>query len=487
MNIAELVALHGRFRANKPAIVDSTETLTFAALDDRARRIATLLHREGVRPGDVVGASLIDGVDIPAVWLAVARLGAVNLPMDWRWTPAEQERIGRIFRPKLVIAEAGRPIAPGLPAISHDENWRQAVAAAPAWDRMAPDDDGVFILVLSSGTTGVPQANVYTHRNYGAMAAAYWADVGVGENDRYLSVLPIAFAAGRGMALATLLRGGTLHMMPPLFQTKDIVAAIAQHRIDTISVVPSIARMLLAEAPADGLLLPQLRLFATVGAVLFPEENRAIRARLTPNLVDYYGSAGGGMNAIMRPHEHDLKPGSIGRPMLGNAIEIVDGTDRPLPAGETGILRCRSLAMTRGIYPPDPADRSIRDGWHYPGDYAYIDDDGYVFLQGRWNDVIIRGGMNVFAPEIERVLLSIPGVREAAVLGAKSERLGEEVAAFLVTDGTVDEGAILRFCRAHLAPYKVPSIIRTIAGLPRNNAGKVVKATLIEWLANPTR
>ncbi|MDZ4738052.1 MAG: AMP-binding protein [Rhodospirillaceae bacterium] len=487
MNIAELVALHGRFRANKPAIVDSAETLTFAALDDRARRIATLLHREGVRPGDVVGASLIDGVDIPAVWLAVARLGAVNLPMDWRWTPAEQERIGRIFRPKLVIAEAGRRIAPGLPAISHDENWRQAVAAAPAWDRMAPGDDEVFILILSSGTTGVPQANVYTHRNYGAMAAAYWADVGVGENDRYLSVLPIAFAAGRGMALATLLRGGTLHLMPPLFQAKDIVAAIAQHRIDTISVVPSIARMLLAEAPADGLLLSQLRLFATVGAVLFPEENRAIRARLTPNLVDYYGSAGGGMNAIMRPHEHDLKPGSIGRPMLGNAIEIVDERDRPVPAGETGILRCRSLAMTRGIYPPDPADRSIRDGWHYPGDYAYIDDDGYVFLQGRWNDVIIRGGMNVFAPEVERVLLSAAGVREAAVLGAKSDRLGEEVAAFLVTEGAIDERAILRHCRTHLAPYKVPSIIRTVDELPRNSAGKVVKATLAESLLNRSR
>ncbi|MEX1109043.1 MAG: AMP-binding protein, partial [Dongiaceae bacterium] len=352
MNIAEMVALHGRFRANKPAVVDIGESLTFAELDDRARRIATVLYREGVRAGDVVGASLIDGVDIPAVWLAVARLGAVNLPMDWRWTAAEQERIGRIFRPKLVIAEAGRRIDPSLPAIPHDETWRQAIAAAPAWDRMAPGDEAIFILVLSSGTTGVPQANILSHRSYTAAVGALWTDVGVGQNDRYLSVLPIAFAAGRGMALATLFRGGILHLMPPLFQATDILAAIERDRIDTISVVPSIARMLLAEAPAEGLLLPQLRLFVTVGAVLFPEENRAIRTRLTPNLIDYYGSAGGGMNAVMRPHEHDLKPGSIGRPMLGNALEIVDETDRPLPTGETGILRSKSPTVTRGLYPP---------------------------------------------------------------------------------------------------------------------------------------
>ncbi|MEX2201476.1 MAG: AMP-binding protein [Dongiaceae bacterium] len=487
MNIAELISLHARFRGARPAIVDVGEALTFAELDDRVRRISTVLAGEGIRAGDVVGASLIDGIDLPAVWLAVARLGAINLPMDWRWTAAEQERIGRIFKPKLILAEAGRRVDASLPVLVHDDSWRRTVAAAPAMDRMAPGDDAIFILVLSSGTTGVPQGHAFTHRSYTAALATLWTDVGVGPDDRYLSVLPIAFAAGRGMALATLFRGGTLHLMPPLFQATEILAAIERHGIDTISVVPSIARMLLAEVPAEGLLLPQLRLFVTVGAMLFPEENRAIRTRLTPNLVDYYGSAGGGMNTVMRPHEHELKPGSIGRPMLATEIEIVDEAARPLPIGETGILRVRSPTVTRGIYPPDPADRSFRDGWHYPGDYAYIDEDGYVFLQGRWNDVIIRGGMNVFAPEVERVLLTCPGVREAAVLGMKSVLLGEEVAAFVVTDGATDEAAILRHCRASLAAYKVPSVIRTADRLPRNNAGKVIKATLTEWLAGASR
>jgi acyl-coenzyme A synthetase/AMP-(fatty) acid ligase len=168
--------------------------------------------------------------------------------------------------------------------------------------------------------------------------------------------------------------------------------------------------------------------------------------------------------------------------MLGSIVEIVDEDDRPVPTGETGRLRCISTGMAIGLYPPDPDSTAFRNGWHYPGDYAYIDADGYVFLQGRWNDVIIRGGMNIFAPEVERTLLTCAGVREAAVVGMKSEKLGEEPAAFVVTDGTTDERAILRHCRSLMVAYKVPSVIRVIDALPRNSTGKVVKADLIARL-----
>jgi acyl-coenzyme A synthetase/AMP-(fatty) acid ligase len=482
VNIAAYIAANARYRADKHAIVDSRESLTYAALDDRVKRIATVLARAGVGPGDLVGAALFDSVDLPAIWLAVARLGGVNLPMDWRWTAAEQRRANETFKPKLVLGEASRKFDPGLPLVVYDDAWRATVAAAPPLDVMASDIDAPFILALSSGTTGAPQGAVYPHRNYFNMISAYWADIGIGPDDRYLSVLPIAFAAGRGIAMANLVRGATVHLMPPLYEPAELLQAIGRWSIDTISVVPSIARMLLAESKDGEMLLPNIRRFVTVGAMLFPEENQAIRTRLTPGLVDYYGSAGGGMNTVMLPAEFDLKQGSVGRPMLGSIVEIVDEDDRPVSTGETGRLRCISTGMAIGLYPPDPDSTAFRNGWHYPGDYAYIDSDGYVFLQGRWNDVIIRGGMNIFAPEVERTLLTCAGVREAAVVGMKSAKLGEEPAAFVVTDGTTDERAILRHCRSLMVAYKVPSVIRVIDALPRNSTGKVVKADLIAQL-----
>jgi acyl-coenzyme A synthetase/AMP-(fatty) acid ligase len=484
MNIAEYIAANARYRADKPAVVDGRESLTFAALDERVRRIATVLVREGVGAGDLVGAALIDCVDLPAIWLAVARLGGVNLPMDWRWTAAEQRRANDTFRPKLVIGEPSRKFDAALPLIRYDNAWRASVAAAVPTDRMVSGDDRPFILALSSGTTGAPQGAVYPHRNYFDMISAYWTDIGIGPDDRYLSVLPIAFAAGRGIAMASLVRGATVHLMPALFEADELLAAIDRWSIDTISAVPSIARMLLGEAKPDALLLPGIRRLVTVGAMLFPEENQAIRRRLTPNLFDYYGSAGGGMTTVMTPYEFDRKPGSVGRPMLGVTVEIVDDNDRPLPTGETGRLRCASPSMAIGLYPADPDGTAFRDGWHYPGDFAYIDEDGYVFLQGRWNDVIIRGGMNIFAPEVERALLSCPGVREAAVVGMKSALLGEEPAAFVVTDGSVDERAILKHCRGLLVAYKLPKSVRLIDALPRNSTGKVVKAELVARLAS---
>jgi len=482
MNVASLIEANARYRRSHPALVDSHNTLTYAELDERSRRIATWLAAEGVRAGDLIGAALVDRVDLPAIWLAAARIGAVNLPMDWRWTAAEQRRVCATFRPRLVLGEPGRRYDETLPLVLCDDSWRSAVRSAPASDAMKAGEDDIFILALSSGTTGMPQGAVFSHRQYLAMISAYWIDIGLGPDDRYLSVLPIAFAAGRGVAMASLFRGATVHLMPPLYEARDIVRAIDRWRINTISVVPSIARMLLGVAPKDGMLMPQIRRFVTVGAMLFPEENRAIRERLTPNLFDYYGSAGGGMNAVMTPDEFDRKPGSIGRPMLGTVIEIVDEDGKSLSTRETGRLRCRSIGMAEGFYPADPDGNAFRDGWHYPGDYAYVDEDGYVFLQGRWNDVIIRGGINVYAPEIERVLLACDGVREAAVVGRRSEALGEEPVAFVVTDGGPDGRSILRACRSLLAPYKVPVDVRVVEALPRNSSGKVVKADLVSQL-----
>jgi acyl-coenzyme A synthetase/AMP-(fatty) acid ligase len=480
MNIADFAARNALCRGNEIAISDDRGDLSHGALDDRIMRTAALLVRRGVSRGDIVGVCLKDDSRTIVLWLAVARLGAVFIPMDWRWTPDEQVQIVRRFRPRFVFLEPDRKSDDSVPAIRHDAAWEQAVAQSPAETRMASGEGMPFIMNMTSGTTGLPRGNVHTHETYICLLRGHWLDMGQQPQDRALSVLPLASAAGRSIALATVLCGGTVVFAPPLLEPLELAALVRDRRITALCVVPTILRGLLQVADESGLGLPGLRMLISVGAILFPEESRHVRERVSPHLINYYGSTGGGINTMLFPDEIDRKPGSVGRPAFGTEIEIVDENGHAVPVGETGRIRVRCGSTCWGVYPADPDDTTYFEGWHYPGDFAMLDADGYLFMQGRYNDIIIRGGSNVFAPEVERVLLSCDGVHEAAVIGVPDAMLGEDVVAFVVADDWLESSAIVRHCRGRLAAYKVPSIVRRIDALPRSSVGKILKRKLLE-------
>lgn len=480
MNLADLQRQNALGRPGDLAIVDERGTVSHGQLDERARRTAVLLARRGVAVGDMVGVCLRDSADTIVIWLALARLGAPIVPMDWRWTPEERRQISAVFRPRLVIVEPNRRSEAGPTDIVLDEEWRAAVAAMPAEERMAPGGDNLFLMNMSSGTTGLPKGNVHTHATYRALLGVHWIDLGQGPSDRVLAVLPLASAAGRSLVLATVLVGGTVFFAPPLIEPRELRSLCRREAINSLCIVPSILRGLLDLPRGEGPLLPGLHRITSVGAMLFPEESRAVRERISPHLINYYGSTGGGINTMLFPYELERKPGSVGRPTLGTELQVVDEANNEVPAGETGRLRVRCPNTCWGVYPPDPTDTTYFEGWHYPGDYALVDADGYLFLQGRYNDVIIRGGSNVYAPEVERVLLASGGVREAAAFGIPHANLGEEVVACIVADETVSEGALIRHCRSNLAAYKVPTRIHRLPALPRNSAGKILKRKLSE-------
>jgi acyl-coenzyme A synthetase/AMP-(fatty) acid ligase len=483
MNLSQLIALHGRYRANHPAIVERDRSFTYRQLDRYVTGNALAMRRLGVDRGDVVGICLQDHAEFLACLLAALRIGAVFLPMDWRWTQAEQQRVAAAFQPKLVLAEPGRTMAANLPVARVDGGWRQAAASAEATLASAPGGEAPAILALSSGTTGQPKGYNLTHARYLAMCQNYW-EAGVAQGDRYLSVLPLAFASGRGMAMSTLLAGATVIMFPTLAAADEIVAGAAQNQATTLCLVPSLSRALLRLPAVSGQpLFPSIRLLVSIGAGLFPEEARAIRTQLTPNLVDLYGSSGGGLTTILRSDEMEPKAGSVGRPLIGVEVEVVDEQNQALPPRITGRLRCRAPCMATGFYRSEGGrDEAFLEGWYYPGDYAYLDEDGYVFLQGRTSEIIIRGGINVFAPEVERAIASFAGVSEVAVVGYPVPDLGEEIAAFIVGRPGINERELVRHLKTELAPYKIPRKFRFVDELPRNSTGKIVKAKLAETL-----
>ena len=478
MNIAEYQRANAFYRGDAPAVVGEQGIVTHRQLDERTRRIANHLARCGVAPGDLVGVCIKDSAESVAIWLALARLGAAVIPMDWRWTQEEQRQIETIFRPRLVFGEPGRRRDTGRAVVALDDAWHAAVAAVPAEDRMAPGGDNVFLMNMSSGTTGLPKGHVHTHESYIAIVRSHLSDMRQAPTDRGLAVLPMASAAGRSLVLVTILAGGSIEFPPPLLDPAELVELCTRGRINMLLLVPSILRGLLRIAPQEGLLLPGLHRLVSVGAMLFPEESRAVLKRVTPHLINYFGNSGGGVNTMLQPDELELKPGSVGRPTLGTELQVVDEAGNVLEPGQTGRLRVRCPSTCSGLYPPDPADTSYFEGWHYPGDYALIDTDGYLFLQGRYNDIIIRGGSNVYAPEVERVLLAVPGIREAAVFGVPHATLGEEVVGCIVADDSVEDPILVRHCRGQLAAYKIPTRFRRLPELPRNSAGKILKRKL---------
>ena len=226
-------------------------------------------------------------------------------------------------------------------------------------------------------------------------------------------------------------------------------------------------------------MLGDLRLLYTTGAVLHPDERKEVLARVSPNLINYYGSTEGGGISVLLPEHGGAAETSVGKAVSTTEIEVVDEAHEPVAAGETGRIRYRGPCVADGFHnDPEASVESFRDGWFYPGDLGRLDGAGFLYLVGRAKDMIIRAGVNIYPEEVEQSLLTHPAVRDAAVLGWPSPDKGEEVAAFVVTSRAVSEETLRDHCRASLAPYKVPRGIFFVDDLPKNAMGKVVKPDL---------
>jgi acyl-CoA synthetase (AMP-forming)/AMP-acid ligase II len=482
MNLTDVLAAHARSRAGHPAIVADGRVVTYGDLRDRVWRAAAGLRRIGVASGDVVGVGLADTAEHLLMMLAVARLGAVLLPIDWRWTPGEQGRVAEFFGATRAVMEPGAALD-NVPVLAAGADW---------WASLPPADDAVFdgsddppfLISLSSGTTGRPRGPRISHSQMQARFLNQYLTLTFTSHDRYLCATPLYFGGGRTFCLSYLNAGATVVLKPPPFEPPAMVAALREHRITTTFMVPTMLRRLLDLAGDAGPpLLADLRVLLSSGAPLSADERRAIRARLCPNFMEYYASTEGGGVTVLLPRDQDARPDSVGRPVFCVDVEIVDEQHRPLPVGEVGAIRYRGPGCAEGFYrDPEASLEAFRDGWFYPGDLGCIDAEGFLFLRGRRKDMIIRGGINIYPLEIEQVLAQHPAVVEAAVVGWPASDMGEEVAAFVVVRATVTADALIEHCRERLAPYKLPKRIEVIEALPRNSSGKVVKTALVERL-----
>ena len=458
-----------------PALADDAVTLDNAAFADRVARAAALLDRLGVRAGDVVAIAMPNRVELIVALFAAWRLGAAATPVNPALTPTEMQ---------YQVDDAGAKVVIGdglvLDATVVDVD---ALAAEPSAYRAAADirPDSLALLIYTSGTTGKPKGVMLDHANIAAMCDMTRAGLGITAVDHSLLILPLFHVNGIVVGTLTPLLAGGRVTVAGRFSPKTFFGLVERIRPTYFSAVPAIYAMLTSMPEAQMADTSSLRL-VVCGAAPMPAELIArVEGVLGVALVEGYGLSEGSCASTLNPFDGVRKPGTVGLPLPGQEVRVVDQLGNSVPQGERGEIVIRGANVMRGyLNRPEDTANTIIDGWLHTGDVGIFDEDGYLRIVDRIKDMIIRGGENIYPKEIETVLYSNDGVLEAAVVGQADDVLGEVVVAYVsVRSGaTVTVEELEALCAERLAKYKRPVAIEILDEIPKNHVGKIDKPAL---------
>jgi len=465
----------------RPALFCAAGAISYAQLAALADGWAAVLGGRGAGPDRCVAIWLPNSPAFVAVFLATLRTGATAAPLGILLTAREVRLRLEIARADVLVTTPAlaQQLAEVRAQVIATDPGGGDVGAGPGTRPVPRRGDDVAVLVSTSGTTGEPKAAELTHAGIAWNAAALAEGLAMGPRDVQLAVAPLSHVLGMtGVMNASLLSGGSLALM----ERFDPAAAIAlMNQTGTTGVLgaPPMFAALLREARRSGT-APQLRFGMTGGAPLATSLTRSFQETFGCELRDGYGMSEVGGGITLTPISRSPKPHAVGPALPGSELRIVDLlTGAPLAPGQRGEVAVRSPSVMRRYRGDDPASSAVLDaeGWLLTGDVGYLDPEGHLFLVDSKKELIIRSGYNVYPREVEEVVLSCPGVLEAAVLGLPDEEHGEEVVALVVPapEAGLDPDGVKRFARERLASYKYPRVVVLVDALPKGPTGKVTK------------
>ncbi|MGE0878237.1 MAG: class I adenylate-forming enzyme family protein [Acidimicrobiia bacterium] len=466
---------------------------SFSEVLDESLRLASVFANLGVRPGDRVTIFAENSPHHVMSALAAARLGAIVAPMGAQLTAHEVAYLLTDCRPSVVLVDLARrpvvdaaisrsghtPVVIETDGASSDGYSTLLFAASPFAGPTEHDASSDLAIWYTSGTTGRPKGAVWSHRTFVTNSVgSYMVPMGVTTADANLYFQSIGHNGLATSVIAPLLIGSRIHLRRRL-SPPDIVAAIGDLGCTVTSGSPSSFSLVCHAAEQQGIAeLPSMRALCCGATALTPEIYARIR-NLFPNAGIYTAlGSSEAMFTIAPPSTVAAKPGTVGRAMPGQVVEVHDANGQPCPPNTVGTIVMRgSSAMSRYWEKPDATAAAMKGGWLTVGDLGRFDDDGDLWMAGRHADVINTGGYNVYASEVEAVLLAVDGVRQAAVLGEPDPELGEVVVAYVTThEGTgVDAEDLIAVCGERLARYKNPRRVEVVVELPSTPLGKVQK------------
>lgn len=510
----EWLFAHAERRPEAPAVATPAHRVAYGELAERVRALAGHLAASGVGPGDRVLLSLPNLPATVVAGLAVNALGATTVEVNREWGPevlagiVAQSRArhaivwGRDARTWGKVAEAERMaglwvVHPGalppamlealgaVPAwlLLEDGRLDPALGSAPPPPSPALRPEQPALILYTSGSTGRPRGVVQTFRNVDANSRSIVQYLGLGPEDRALVILPLYYCYGRSVLQTHLLAGGSLFLDSRFAFPRVVLEALGSEGCTGFAGVPLTFEIIRRQVDVSSLSLPRLRYLTQAGGAMAPDTVAWVRKAFHPaRLFVMYGQTEATARlAYLPPERGEEKLGSMGIAIPGVELRVVDETGRELAVGETGHLVARGDNVTLGyLDEPEETAAILHDGWLWTGDLACRDSDGFFFHQGRSKEILKIGGHRVSPIEIEHVVARHPDIAEAAVIGVKDDLMGELPVAFVVCrpGAAPCEDELKRFCSGLMPAYRVPVQFTLVEALPRNEAGKLLRAQL---------
>jgi long-chain acyl-CoA synthetase len=490
MNLAQILGDAAARDPEQLAVKLDDFALNYGLLEQAAKRIAGMLAARGVEPGDRVALMLPNVPHFVVAYYGILRAGAVVVPMNVLNKQREVEYYLRDSGAKLLFiwhdfAEEAEPAAAdvgcGSISVKPGEFEQTLFATDPVEELVDCASDDTAVLLYTSGTTGTPKGAELTHDNLlrNCRASRDLFDLGAGAV--VLGALPLFHSFGQTCAMNNCVVAAGVLTLLPRFDPVKALEIIERDQVAVFEGVPSMYGAILNVPDHERYDTSTLRVCASGGAAMPVELMRGFEQAFNCQILEGYGLSETSPVASFNHPDRERKPGSIGTPIAGVEMKVVDDADNELAPGEVGEIVIRGHNVMKGYWGrPDATAEAMRGGWFHSGDLARVDQDGYFFIVDRKKDMIIRNGFNVYPREIEEVLYEHPAVREAAVVGMPHDEFGEEVgAAVSLKEGaTASTDEIRDFVKDQVAAYKYPRKIWIVDELPKGPTGKILKREL---------
>jgi long-chain acyl-CoA synthetase len=462
--------------------------MTYAQLDEASARMASVLCRHGVQPGDRVGIMVPNVPQFAVVYYGVLRAGGVVVPMNVLLK--RREVAFYLGDPEAALVVAWHGVADEAQAGAAEAGVECLVVEPAAFGQLlagvepghAVVDRGghdTAVILYTSGTTGRPKGAELTHANLRRNVEAVLTLFSIERDDVILGALPLFHSFGQTCTLNAAVAAGACLELIPRFHPGEVLELIERRRVTLFQGVPTMYAALLHHPDRRRFDVASMRLCVSGGAALPVEVLRGCEEAFGCSVLEGYGLSETSPVAAFNHPDRERKPGSIGTPIAGVEMKAVDDDRREVPQGDVGEIAIRGHNVMKGYWrrPEASAEAIDADGWFYTGDMARIDEDGCFFIVDRKKELIIRGGYNVYPREIEELLYEHPAVLEAAVIGVPHAELGEEVGAAvaLKPGAEVDEVDLRDHVKRQIAAYKYPRHIWFVDELPKGPTGKILK------------
>lgn len=496
-NLYEFFRRH--WNLDKEFLVDDAENrISYADADFQSATVAGALKALGLMPGDRVSVQAGKSVDYLWLYFGCLRGGFIFHPLNPAYTESELDYFFTNAEPKMVLYDEQSCTAAASSARRHGvkhiytmnaggsgsfREFRAGQTPLTRLEGVAANDPAV--LLYSSGTTGKPKGIPLSHKNIAINAQLLGNAWQFTSKDVLLHALPMFHAHGLFISLGCVLTTGSRMIYQSSFKPESVLEKLNQASV--MMGVPTFYTRLLNHPDLDREICKNVRLFVSGSAPLRTDTFKDFEERTGHRIVERYGMS----ETIIQttnPLDGERKAGTVGLPLAGVSVRIVDGEDKELPVGEIGDIQSKSestfLAYWRN--PQKTEEDFTKDGYLRTGDQGFVDDEGYLSIVGREKDLVISGGFNVYPAEVEQVVNEFKGVEESAVIGVPHDDFGEGVVAIVVSskDDELDTGQIIECCKRKLANYKIPKCVVQVNELPRNSMGKVQKNVLRETYQN---